>query len=116
MARKGVKLFDLESKREWDFRADPGAGYEVEQLVEQTFNRQRTSAATAARIAAGKAGPREKMEDEALKRRAARAWADPELSASAAAAEVGLGVATLYRHFGPKLDYVATTAAKRKDR
>lgn len=112
LARKGCSLRDLESGRTWDFAVDPGAGYEIARLVEAMANRRRTETARAIASAAGKLGPRQKLADEATMKRAQRYWADPTLSGPQAAELVGVGVATLYRHLGPKTEYEAKAAAK----
>lgn len=75
------------------------------------MNRRRTETARAI-AAAGKLGPRQKLADEATMKRAQRYWADPTLSGPQAAEKVGVGVATLYRHLGPKTEYEAKAAAK----
>lgn len=114
LARKGASLRDLESGKVWDFRADPGAGYEVSRAVEAMSNRLRTEKARAIAAAAGKLGPRQRLADEAVMKHARRAWSDPTLSAQAAADVVGIGVATLYRHLGPKSEAEAKAATKPK--
>lgn len=109
LVRKGCSLRDLESGKTWDFGDDPAAGYEVERLVDAMANRLRTERARAARAASGRLGPRQKLADDATMRRARRAWADPALTAKQAAETVGVGVATLYRHLGPKEEFERKT-------
>lgn len=105
LARKACSLRDLDSARTWDFAQDHGAGYEVTRLVETMANRLRTEKARTAAAAAGKLGPRQKLADPATMERAQQVWADPNLSADKAAKTLGIGVATLYRHLGPKTEF-----------
>lgn len=115
LVRKGCSLRDLESGRIWDFGQDPAGGYDVERQVEAMANRLRTERARAARAATGRLGQRQKLADDATMKRARRAWADPELTAKEAAAMIGVGVATLYRHLGPKEEFERKMAAKAKE-
>lgn len=116
LVRKRASLRDLESGRAWDFAADPGAGYEIGRLVEGMSNRMRTEKARAVAAATGKLGPRQRLADAATMARARRAWEDPALSAQAAAEKIGIGVATLYRHLGPKSEAEAAARTKKTTR
>jgi hypothetical protein len=104
LARKGASIRELENNKSWDFKTDPGAGYEIARLVEDMSNRLRTENARAARAASGRLGPRQKLADDAVMRRAKRLWSDPSLSAKDVALEMNIGVATLYRHLGAKVE------------
>lgn len=104
LARKAASIRDLESGKTWDFAVDPGAGYEIERLVESMSNRLRTVNARVARIESGRLGPKEKLADPALRKRAARLWADPEKTKAMVAEEIGVSVMTLHRHLGPKTE------------
>lgn len=114
LARKAASLRDLESGKVWDFAVDPGAGYEISRLVAEMSNRLRTEKARTIAAAAGKLGPRQRLADDKMMAKAKRLWADPTLSAQAAANEIGIGVATLYRHLGPKGEAEAKPTKKPK--
>lgn len=60
--------------------------------------------ARVARIESGRLGPKEKLADPALRKRAARLWADPEKTKAMVAEEIGVSVMTLHRHLGPKTE------------
>lgn len=74
------------------------------------FNRLRTENAHAIAAAAGKFGPHQRLTDDKVMAKAKRLWADPTLSAQTAANEIG--IATLYRHCGPKGEAEAKPANK----
>ena len=102
LAEKKSSLRNVETGAVYDFAADPAVGYAVSALVEKEMNRSRTEKMRAARIASGHLGPREKLLDPALKRKCARLWADPNLSAAMVAEQTRISAPTLYRHLGPK--------------
>lgn len=114
LTRKRASLRDLEGERTWDFSTDPGAAFEVGRLVEQMATRLRLEAANAARAAAGKLGPRQKLADDKVMARAKRLWADSDLSAAEVAKAIGISVPTLYRHLGPKAEAEAKAISTKK--
>jgi hypothetical protein len=112
LARKRAILVDLGGRREWDFGADPGAGYEVVALVVLEANRARTRRARETRAAMGKIHRTPKLRGE--KKATAKAmWEDPVYSAADVVEAAGVSEMTLRRMFGGRLEAITKAQGKK---